>query len=237
MKKLIYTIILLFLHLSLFSQTEKEEKRLIKGLSINVKKIDFRSNQKNYEELESSFGIDLQGSYFYEINNRLILKTGVELSYLTSHLKNDSYIFQCDVTAILNGVEVEQSYVKSTMNWFYINIPIELQYNLVDKEKRIYLKGGLDNLIHIYGNSKAFLYECGENPSEFYSGLTFDAKRFFGQVNLGVGMEFNIGTSNKLFIEPNVEYAFSNVIDVPTTIGGETKSRILNFGIQSGIRF
>lgn len=235
MKKLIITVIILFLHLLLFSQDQNEEKRLSKSISINLKQVDFQSNRTTYDDLNSSFGIDFQGSYYYKINNFMELRTGVELSYLTSNSKDYSLIFTCDFLGV-NGFDEKNSYVESTLNWFYANIPIELQFTIFDEGKRIYLKGGLDNLFHIFGDSKSFLIECGTDRREV-SGFTFDPKTFFGQVNFGFGLEFNINSKAKFFIEPNMEYSFSNVMDIPTVIGETAKSRILNVGIQSGIRF
>lgn len=228
MKKLIISFIILFLHLSLFSQDQNEEKRLSKSISVNLKQVDFQSNRETYDDLNSSFGVDLQGSYYYKINNFMELRTGVELSYLTSNSKDYSLVFPCDILGT-NGFDEKNSYVKSTLNWFYANIPIELQVTIFDEGKRIYIKGGVDNLFHIFGNSKSFLVECGMDRREV-SGFTFDPNFFFGQVNFGFGLEFNINSNANFFIEPNIEYSFSNVMDIPTALGETVKSRMMNLG-------
>ncbi len=234
MKKLIFAVFLFFVHVSLFSQGNNVENKFSKSLSLNLKYVDFQSNNESYDDLNLSFGIDLQAGYYYKIDERWILRTGLELSYLNSNTKDYSFIFPCDITS--SGFNRNQSYARSTMDWFYINIPIELQFNLTNGEKRVYLKGGIDNLFYLFGDSRSLLHECGENPRDF-NGFTFDAKRFFGQVNLGVGFEFNFNEERKIYIEPNIEYAFSNVIDIPTFLEETYKSRLFNFGIQTGVRF
>lgn len=95
-------------------------------------------------------------------------------------------------------------------------------------------------MIHLFGDSKALLYECGMNTGEIQNesiATTFDAKRFFGQVNFGLGIETSLNHNMKLFLEPTIEYAFSNVIDIPTAFDEESRSRTLNIGLQTGLRF
>lgn len=234
MKKLIFTTIILCFQFSLFSQGEKVDKKLNKSLSINIKKVDFQSNRETYDGLNSSFGIDLQASYYYEINERWLARIGIELSYLNANTRDYSFIFPCDITS--NGISERKSYARSTIDWLYISIPIEFQFNLLNGSKRIYLKGGIDNSFYIFGDSRSLLYECGENPRDF-NGFTFQEKKFFGQINFGAGIEFDLKGDRKVFVEPNLEYAFSNVIDIPTVIGDKAKSRIMNLGILTGIRF
>lgn len=235
MKKLIFTIFLFLLHLSLFSQDENAEKKFSKSISVNLKVVDFQSDRKTYDEIEAGYGIDLQASYYYKINDYLLLRTGIEASYLSSNTKDYSFVFACDLNQF-PGSNAEQSFAESTMDWFYLNVPIELQVTLLNDGKRIYIKGGIDNLFHVFGKSKSYIHECGGDPSDF-SGLTFDAKRFYGQVNVGFGFEFNINNKTKFFVEPNLEYAFSNTMNIPTSIGEKVKSRVFNLGIHTGIRF
>ncbi|MFK7773332.1 MAG: outer membrane beta-barrel protein [Saprospiraceae bacterium] len=234
MKKIIFTTIILCFQFSIFSQEEIVDKKFNKSLSINLKKVDFQSNINTYDNLNSSFGIDLQAGYYYKIDERWMVKTGLELNYLNSNTRDYSFIFPCDITS--SGFNGTQSYARSTMDWFYVNIPLEVQFNLINGKKRIYLKGGIDNLFYLFGDSRSLLHECGESPRDF-DGFTFDEKRFFGQVNLGVGFEFNLNEERKIYVEPNFEYAFSNVINIPAAIGEKVKSRIMNFGILTGYRF
>ena len=235
MKKITFTFLILFLHFSLFSQSEKVESKLIKSLSVNLKQVHLKSDDKNYSILKSSFGIGLEANYFHSFNSKWALKTGIELSYLSSKMEDYSLIFGCDINIGL-GINEQHSFTESSLKWYYIGVPIEFQFNIINNENRLYLKAGGKVLVKIFDDHSILLYECGINPRKV-ENLFHKSERVIGEVNIGLGYEFNIRPKVKLFLEPNIEYHMTNIFEPLSVFSEVKKSRRLNYGLKMGVRF
>lgn len=232
MTKSVLSLFFLLISLSVFSQQLPKEKNF--SISLNLTDINIMSNDEIYD----NYGVELQGGYFYKINDRLFFKTGIGINYFTLEKIENYIIFPCNLEAMFNGNDIHPSFLSTRVNWWYLNIPIELQYDLLNKKQRIYVKGSLNNWVNLADETTSFFHECDAEPRESVGtiGSIYGANSIYGVVNFGVGVEINLSQTMNLLLEPIIGYAFSNIIDIPSGIEEES-SRSLNFGIQTGIRF
>ena len=230
MNKLIFTITFLFFHLSLFSQDESFENKYFKSISVNLKQVHLKSDNESHSNIKPGFGYGIEANYFYSPNSKWAIKTGLELSCLSSKMKDYSLVFGSDLTGGM-GQSGQTSFIESEMKSYYAGIPIEFQINILNKKSRLYLKAGGEVLVNLFDDNSAMLHESGLSPREVDNSW-HDSERVIGEANFGMGYEFNIHSKAKLFLEPNIEYHLTNIIAPASAFSEVEKSRRLNYGLK-----
>ena len=210
----------------------------------------FINNSKS-GKINMSFGINAS----YALNNKLSVRTGVSkvnLGYST----NNVAVLTGTVTGFLNEnlykniafsnsensvmfLNINQSFSQDFSTAFpnkikgeidqeigFIEIPVELQYKLLDNKFGMSVIGGVSTLF--LNNNEIFTVLDGEKTQ---IGEATNINKTSFSANFGVGMNYNITKNINLNIEPTFKYQL-NTFD---NTSGEVKPYFI--GIYSGIKY
>ena len=207
----------------------------------------FKGNSKSYEN-SLSFGLGLE----YEMSNKFSLKSGVNTLafnystndvYYTTTLRSVNYnvktiernrngenIILANKQAMSNSNDVE-NYVQNntgslSQNISYIEIPLELNYKLLDKKFGINLVGGMSTLF-LNSNSVSLV----SNGTEMEIGKANNLNNIHFSSNVGLGFKYAFWKSFQANFQPMFKYQ----INTFSNDSGNFKPYFI--GLYSGISF
>lgn len=109
----------------------------------------------------------------------------------------------------------------------YIEIPVEVAYQVLNKQFGISLIGGISSFI-LTEKNKQLLFENSGNTTEIGEAKNLNSTSFSG--NFGIGLDYKIAPNIKISVEPIFKLQF-NAFDANTDYDPYL------FGIYSGIKF
>jgi len=153
-----------------------------------------------------SLGVQFQ----YPLSKRLYTATGLNYTLLFSHY---------------DAISREQTR-ETQLTLHYIGIPLNLYYNLFNKESlRVYVSGGVAVEKGLYAYYKVF-----ENGIRKSYGQSIDGLQW--SMSGGLGAEFQVNKNAGLYFDPSIAYYFDN--NQPLSI---RSSQPLQFKFELGFRF
>ncbi|MFK5973771.1 MAG: outer membrane beta-barrel protein [Flavobacteriaceae bacterium] len=191
---------------------------LSKKLSIRsgINKVDYGYNT-NDVEFTSSFGISGDG----QIANIDYTAPAVNLvleSKIGGNVLKDTFAEVAGLNSSRDGVMAQQ--------FGYLEIPVELNYALLDKKFGVSLIGGISSLF-LVNNSVAVT--SGELTTEIGEANNLNTVNF--STNIGFGVSYNFSPNIKLNIEPVFKYQLNTFSNTAGSF------RPFSAGIYSGLNF
>ncbi len=222
MKKILFSIVIILMHLNLFAQGEE------------------RQNKKDY------FNIGLYSGY-YKGNAPLLSKLKYtntltfEIEYFkftdVSFVFREIYVFSKAKLYDLEGIK-EQPWIKlNEPRTNRINISIMARYYLGGNKFRPYLQTGLNHEYNYIGDYTIDFYDPDGNVYETYSNHSYDINRY--SLNFGAGL--NIELTKKFSLDMNydiykalgnnngVEYFYDENSDIRSGFNG--------YSFQMGLKY
>lgn len=159
--------------------------------------------------------VTLGVSLYYNIGKKWGLGTGVNYTKLSSELRSGS----------------ESNLIKSDQSVHYVGIPVQVNYNAVQKGRFTgYVTGGALVEKAVAGNVKTQYIVNDEVKEEKTEKL--ETKPTQISVNGGLGFQYKIINNIGIYAEPGVSYHFKDNSDLNTIY----KEKPLNFNMKFGIR-
>lgn len=159
--------------------------------------------------------VTLGVSLYYNIGKKWGLGTGVNYTKLSSELRSGS----------------ESNLIKSDQYVHYVGIPVQVNYNAVQKGRFTgYVTGGTLVEKAVAGNVKTQYIVNDEVKEEKTENL--ETKPTQISVNGGLGFQYKIINNIGIYAEPGVSYHFKDNSDLNTIY----KEKPLNFNMKFGIR-
>lgn len=160
----------------------------------------------------------------FKLNNRINLEIGLQFSNKGEKTKQwDLHPFQPDPAI--------PKKIKFTYSYLYLDIPIKINYNLMNKRFKVFISPGISTNIFIAYNSTSFLeYEDGNTgkiSSTSFSGFT----RVNIAILAGLGLDYGLTKNLNFRLEPIYRQSITSIIDAPI------KAYLYSFGINTGIYY
>ncbi|MGO2102937.1 MAG: outer membrane beta-barrel protein [Psychroflexus halocasei] len=206
-------------------------------------------NQK-YEahtsDINMSYGVKLA----YQVTPKLSVRTGinqVNMNYKTEDIVQTYNMSSYNKTNLQNTVASQQKYVTSydakranyeeyssgnvtsgylSQDMGFIEIPLEVEYKLIDKEIGFHIMAGTSTLL-LNQNQVSYHSEALNS----YAGKTANINKTSFSANIGFGVDYNFSDKWSLNLEPNFKYQI-NTFEVETT-----NVQPYYFGLFSGVKF
>ena len=193
-----------------YKALEEENKLLIDWLK------DISSPKKAFNA-----GLAIQ----YRLTNRLELESGVQ--YTRQASERNVYSFESNVIDL--GIDRSQSKIRLD----YLEIPLRLNYRLIDRDLFFYLTGGIA--------ANVFLKDQTKNILHYKNGNTFEAGNDLGNQDLnkvitslmaGFGLGYNVLPGFSIRLEPLFRYGIQSIAK-PVSLTMQNYS----YGLQGGVYF
>lgn len=215
------------------------------GSASNGSPIDdiFSKNSKNYKP-NLSYGLAIN----YSVNKRFSVQTGV--NKVTLDYNTNDIIFYADLKATniktinskneaakmrvenkqANSDEsiatvINQGYLNQKIG--YIEIPVEVNYKLIDKKFGINLNGGISTLV-LNENTVSVV---SDTNFKMVLGEANNLNKFHVSSNIGVGFNYKFMKSFQINVEPKLKY------QINTFNGNDGNFKPYFIGIYSGISY
>ncbi|SDS39886.1 hypothetical protein [Gramella sp. MAR_2010_147] len=209
------------------------------------------ANNSNSSEVTLSYGVKIA----YKISNRLKIRTGISKIDINKNVRDISYSPSAmsasfenispleDNIAItdnspsdsglpMGGMENNNSLTTAVVTpgelnqqFGYIEIPLEMEYSLIDKKFGLNIIGGGSSLF--LDNNRVQLIS-GEIKTDLGEATNINSTSF--STNIGLGMDYKLTDKFSISVEPIFKYqinTFDRVNDVQP----------VNFGVYSGLNF
>ncbi len=210
--------------------------------------IDQNFNQNSGQaEVNVSYGLNVA----YKLNNKIKIRTGVNrvnLNYNT----NDVFVLSSSGFSSFNNVDVISGFESSVVTsdqlssiqesiglgripsdksqlqqqLGFIEIPMELEYKLIDKTIDINIIGGASTLLL---NDNSLDVQTGNNTT--FLGEANNINNLSFSTNLAIGLDYDISERLILNLEPTFKYQFN------TFQSGTTDFQPFFIGVYSGVVF
>ncbi|GHA46852.1 hypothetical protein GCM10007103_29890 [Salinimicrobium marinum] len=221
-----------------FSEEEEEEKKesLARRFSISTtagavyydnlgsgNSVDPQFAKNSRGEISMAYGVNLA----YQISEKVKIRTGVSKVELSRSTPDMSYASALNSDAIEYGSEnlVSPGSGNLDQSMGFIEIPLEVEYNLINKKVGLSLIGGASTLV---------LDENMNSIDTPESRIIFGKSRNLNNVsfstNIGVGLNYNISEEFELHLEPMFKYQLN-------TFEHSSGVKPYFFGIYSGLSF
>lgn len=159
--------------------------------------------------------VTLGVSLYYNVGKKWGIGTGVNYTKLSSELRSGS----------------SSNLIKSDQSVHYIGIPVQVNYNAVQKGRFTgYITGGALVEKAVAGNVKTKYIVNDEVKEEKTENLESKPTQF--SVNGGLGFQYKIINNIGIYAEPGVSYHFKDNSSLNTIY----KEKPLNFNMKFGIR-
>lgn len=207
------TFTLLFAIISISISYSQDVNRKIKvGFSALPQFSITHFSPDNLVENENSFsyasGIDL----YFPLSTKVQFITGVEL--LGVHLKHRDYspLFPLDVQ---NGeADIYKSYYDFSSSYRFLGLPLEIKWNMGEKERHFYLMGGLKPRLRVSRSGTIWLVESGGSPQPVSAKEYFpDVEKIQLTLSIHPGFEWVSRKQTHYSIGPLFEYAVTEFFD------------------------
>lgn len=210
--------------------------------------IDQNFNQNSSQgEVNMSYGLNVA----YQLNDKMKIRTGinrVNLNYNT----NDVFVLPASGFSSINNVDLSANFESSVVSaqqlsnfqdselagrfpteesqlqqqLGFIEIPMELEYKLIDKTIDINIIGGASTLL-LNGNS----LDIQTGNSTIFLGEANNVNNLSFSTNFAIGLDYDISEKLMLNLEPTFKYQFN------TFQSGTTDFQPFLLGIYSGVVF
>ncbi len=235
MKSILLFALSLFFTLSIFAQESDGDKLLHFGGSLAPKLNWFLSEDKDRAEAQTEFGFALYGNVYYDINNRLQLRSGVGLHSINNSNRDYSITLDCDFDG--QRADLYNSFVEYNLESLYLGIPLETKLKVAGGANHLYWKFGVELLLRISTTEEAQLHECGINTLELDENSLYEPRKNLVLLQTGFGYEWKVSTF-KLFAEPMLAYSTSKTFESVGTTGSLiVNGNTLQAGLLLGIIF
>ena len=190
------TLFLIFLTIQMFSQDSNSGKFKI-GLNLGANLSDFKGNVlDDYNKVTSySFGLSAE----YIINEKLSLLSNINYDNKAMKLENFRNIEG-------NG---DTYFLDNTIKFNYINIPINIRYN-IGKNNKIFADAGIFYNHFLNVKNSTTRKDTGEKITQF--SLPLIKKHDYG-ILIGFGYRFDLNSKNYLNIIIRDEFGLPNIFD------------------------
>ena len=186
----------------------------------------------------------------YQVTPKLSVRTGinqVNMNYKTEDIVQTYNMSSYNKTNLQNTVASQQKYVTSydakranyeeyssgnvtsgylSQDMGFIEIPLEVEYKLIDKEIGFHIMAGTSTLL-LNQNQVSYHSEALNS----YVGKTANINKTSFSANIGFGVDYNFSEKWSLNLEPNFKYQI-NTFEVETT-----NVQPYYFGLFSGVKF
>lgn len=186
--------------------------RFISGDDSFQSVLDYRNQQD-----EGKFGYSAGLSLLIDVKKHFTIETGVQYTNAGQRTTLDSLVGQ-----VFNG--------NITQNWNlnYLEIPLKLQVNLINRKVRLYASGGISASVFLFENTITKIDLFNGNSSKINSNNSnFEPNPILLNALLGVGLEYHFNRILSLRLEPTFTYGLiransnnQNVAYHPYSIGG-----------------
>lgn len=203
-----------------------------------------KTNENNQASL--AYGVNVA----YKLTKKLNLRTGinqVNLSYVTNDValtfntssfsennisfnSNNQYFTVVNTSEITNtngnNFRGNQNLGNINQQLGFIEIPIELEYQIIDKKIGVNLIGGASTL---FVSDNSVIFENASEQIEIGEANNLNSTSF--STNVGVGLNYGLSKQWSFNFEPTFKYQFN------TFKTNNASIRPYYFGIFSGVRF
>ena len=193
-----------------------------------------------------AYGVNLA----YKLTEKLKLRTGVNqvnLSYVTNDVtmtfdnpafsdaninlnSNNQYYAVVSSTEMANyggeNFRTTQNFGNINQQLGFIEIPLELEYQLINKKIGVNVIGGASTLIL---NNNALVFETSTTQTEIGQANNLNATSF--STNLGLGINYGLSKQWSFNFEPTFKY------QINTFKSGTTNIQPYYFGVFTGVQF
>ncbi len=193
-----------------------------------------------------AYGVNLA----YKLTDKLKLRTGVNqvnLSYVTNDVtmtfdnpafsdaninlnSNNQYYAVVSSTEMANyggeNFRTAQNFGNINQQLGFIEIPLELEYQLINKKIGVNVIGGASTLIL---NNNALVFETSTTQTEIGQANNLNATSF--STNLGLGINYGLSKQWSFNFEPTFNY------QINTFKSGTTNIQPYYFGVFTGVQF
>ena len=193
-----------------------------------------------------AYGVNLA----YKLTEKLKLRTGVNqvnLSYVTNDVTmtfdnpafsdaninlnaNNQYYAVVSSTEMANyggeNFRTAQNFGNINQQLGFIEIPLELEYQLINKKIGVNVIGGASTLIL---NNNALVFETSTTQTEIGQANNLNATSF--STNLGLGINYGLSKQWSFNFEPTFKY------QINTFKSGTTNIQPYYFGVFTGVQF
>jgi hypothetical protein len=233
-------LMLAFIPLTTFGQKTDsiKAKRISLGLTFSpdycyrtlkpdkTKMSELIANERDSFEIPR-FGYTTGINFAYMINKRFTLETGLLFSDKGEKAKNDTLIWNTSSGTTDPSLPIRMSFI---YHYFYVDIPIKINFNLLTKRAKLYITAGISPNIYITQKTTSILeYDDGHTTknSTTSRNLTF--------INLAVigGLGFSYDLTEHLYfkIEPTYRRSITSIISAPI------KGYLYSIGLNTGIYY
>lgn len=207
------------------------------------------NNNSSEGEVTFSYGVNIA----YNISNKIKIRSGVNkvsMSYNTSDIAYQAMVGPVDISSVAytqTEVQMSEGSGRSSFNkqpvansnrsvgsvnsgllnqkMGFIEVPVELEYNLIDKKFELNIIGGASTLF--LDENRVSLHSG--NVSAIGKANNLNDVSF--STNIGLGVDYNLTKKFKLNFEPMLKYQL-NTFSSPSS-----DSQPYYLGIYSGFRF
>lgn len=192
----------------IFSSSSSHEDPLMEILMANQnKEVEARLRHK----IPVTFGISL----YYNLGKKWGIGTGLNYTKLSSELHSGS----------------NSNYIKGEQNVHYIGVPVQINYNVIQKGRFTgYITGGALIEKAVAGSLKT-KYIVEDEVKEV-SEKELDMKPLQFSVNTAVGLQVKVFNKFGIYAEPGIGYHFKD----NTSLNTIYKEKPLNFNMKFGVR-
>ncbi|MDK2978036.1 MAG: outer membrane protein beta-barrel domain [Bacteroidales bacterium] len=208
MKKILFLILFIGIHLFVFSQEDTEKRKISSGCTVDLVATQFLNNSTNmdsYEKLNANTGADFTLDVRFPLKQRLEIKTGGGFNVRYG----DAYLTNADVR----------------VSEYFVRFPVILNYlSSNSNDKNIGFYTGIGPYFDILASQKYYFKDQSMVPENFKKSYGFGSYYKSGIImNIGlrfhfdknIFFDFGIKSSfdiNDLFINPsdNPSYDYSS---------------------------
>lgn len=233
MRKIIFTLCLSFITIALIGQSESTVHFGF-HLNANLSKLVFADSEVIEVSGGSSAGIG--ADMYFDVNEKLQIKSSLIYSRQTFNQKDYSLIFACDLSPF--GPGDQKSFIIDEYTIHYLGLGLEVRAKLVGSTNHLYAKGGLNVLFRTAFVNSVSLVECGLPARPLSLNPRGVPRNFLPEVKGGIGYEWSMGKKIKMYFEPQARISIVPVLALDGLIQSDNYyPHALNMGIIAGLRF
>ena len=165
-----------------------------------------------FADFSDSLGLPMFGftsgvTSFYKISKRLAFETGILFSDKGERTKTMELISTVTIDPAL-----PTNFVKWNYHYYYIDIPIKLNYIIIDKRFQFFISTGISTNFFLYQRTKVSFVGSNESSISISNG---GLSRLNLALLIGVGFNYQINDKLKLRTEPIFRHSINPVAEGP----------------------
>lgn len=230
MKKIIIYIFIFYTSsLSAFAWIGKSDTIcfLSPWAGINMYKYSLLNGTSSIELKQWNINYDFGLKFTYNINDEIALRSQLALlnkSFTTNYSFKDVLSQPIGIYTCYN-------------DFYYLNIPFELIYNIQNKRFNIFISAGIHGNYLLKQNTYADLPEnvngVAVDKVSYNNKAAF--KNFHFGINIGIGIEVKIKSNFSIFTEYKYDNSFGNIYKIKTNEIKKFTSGHIGLGVKIGI--